>query len=77
MHLRRSSFSYCQWRLKKRPKVLNSPEGNVAQNTTESVKLIESGVSRLIKLTEKDDFGKADLQSCKKLDVDHSHATAI
>ena len=34
----------------KLPKVLNGPEGNVAQKTIESVKMIEWAVSRLIRL---------------------------
>ena len=42
----------------KLPKVLNDPEGNVAQKTFESVKMIEWAVSRLIRLTKKNDFGQ-------------------
>ena len=59
----------------KLPKVLNDPEGNVAQKTFESVKMIEWAVSRLIRLTKKYDFGQTDLQSCMTFDVEHFHAT--
>ena len=59
----------------KLPKVLNGPEGNVAQKTIKSVKMIEWAVSRLARLTKKYDFGQTDLQSCMTLDVEHFHAT--
>ena len=48
----------------KLPKVLNGSEGNVAQKTIKSVKMIEWAVSRLTRLTKKYDFGQTDLQSC-------------
>ena len=53
---------------------LNSPEVKVAQETIESVKLIEWAISRLLGLTNKQELGHTDLQSCMTLDVEHFHA---
>ena len=51
------------------PKKLNGPQGNVAAKTVDSVRLIEWGLERLVKTTEKYGYSKTDLLSCMTLNV--------
>ena len=57
------------------PKTLNGPQRNVAGKTTDSVRLVESSLSRLCDTIKDYHYSRTILFKCVTLDMKHFHAT--
>ena len=57
------------------PKTLNGPQRNVAGKTIDSVRLVESSLSRLCETIKDYHYSRTNLLKCVTLDMKHFHAT--